>query len=130
MWDEGDIDEMLRRAEDEDEVSDDEETPVAIPAIWPTAGSTPGNEGVGMHPKTPSYDHLNNPLVRVIHTNSIHHLALLTCECCGNESATDLIHCRFMPASFIHYRTLFTLDFLDFQRLANLEMKVSIVSQL
>ena len=33
----------------------------------------------------------------------------------------------FMPASFIRHQTLFTLEFLDFQHQANLEMKVILV---
>ena len=62
----------------------------------------------------------------MVHTNGVHHIALITCECHGcNELPIDLATCRLLPASFQHIRTLFSMQLLDHFRLANLEMKAS-----
>ena len=128
IWDEEDIDELIGQGYEEEISSDD--VPVPIPANWPidqhadSVNTGPNIENQAVHPKPPSCDFLNNEFIRIVHTNGIHHLALLVCQCRGNDSAADLIHCGFMLASFVRHRTLFTIEFLDFQRQANLEMKV------
>jgi hypothetical protein len=75
---------------------------------------------------TPLTDGLNNPYVRIIHTNGVHHLALVKCSCSGDDGLlNDLMHAGFMPTSFKCVKTLFTLAVLDQFRYSNLEMKAS-----
>jgi hypothetical protein len=51
--------------------------------------------------RRPGADGLNNSYVRVLHTNGIHHLAMVTCNCQGEHHvALDLVACRLLPASF------------------------------
>jgi hypothetical protein len=74
----------------------------------------------------PETDSLQNPYVRVVHTNGIHHIALVYCGCRGTEDTnSDLMAARLVPTSFDRYRTLFTHAVLDDLRLANLECKTS-----
>ncbi|KDR67377.1 hypothetical protein GALMADRAFT_79915 [Galerina marginata CBS 339.88] len=74
----------------------------------------------------PTADALDNTYVRVIHTNGIHHLAMLTCNCHGAENITlDLVAARMLPASFKRIRTLFSVEVMDYFRLCNLELKAS-----
>ena len=74
----------------------------------------------------PVADGLNNTYVRVVHTNGIHHLAMVTCLCHGEDNVPlDLVASRLLPASFTHIRTLFTTPLLDYFRLCNLELKAS-----
>ncbi|KAH9484688.1 hypothetical protein JR316_0001587 [Psilocybe cubensis] len=64
--------------------------------------------------------------VRVLHTNGIHQISLVTCSCNGiNNIPCDLIACRLWPTSFIRIRTLFSAHLLDNFRLANLELHAS-----
>jgi hypothetical protein len=75
----------------------------------------------------PTADALNNTYVRVVHTNGIHHLAMVTCNCQGEHGvALDLVASRFLPASFSRIRTLFSTQALDYFRLCNLELKASV----
>lgn len=74
----------------------------------------------------PTNDLLNNAYVRIVHTNGLHHLAMVSCRCRGADSLPcDLIASRLLPASFQRIRTLFSAQVLDFFRLCNLEMKAS-----
>ena len=74
----------------------------------------------------PKSDDLHNTYVRIVHTNGIHHIALITCECRpGNNVLLDLMAMRLVPASFERIRTLFSAEVLDYFRLSNLEMKAS-----
>jgi CxC2 like cysteine cluster associated with KDZ transposases len=74
----------------------------------------------------PISDALNNTYVRVVHTNGIHHLAMVTCLCQGEDNVPlDLVASRLLPASFIRIRTLFTAPVMDHFRLCNLELKAS-----
>lgn len=74
----------------------------------------------------PRQDGLNNNYVRVVHTNGLHYIPLVYCDCRGiAERDTDLMFARMVPTSFVRYRTLFTTAVLDDYRLANLECKVS-----
>jgi hypothetical protein len=44
------------------------------------------------HGSTPKADALNNTYVRIVHTNGIHHLAMVTCLCCGEHNVPlDLV---------------------------------------
>ncbi|KAF9548795.1 hypothetical protein CPC08DRAFT_593260, partial [Agrocybe pediades] len=74
----------------------------------------------------PASDILQNLYVRVVHTTGIHHIAMVTCACHGEESIPmDIIASKFMPSSFKRIRTLFSTDLLDNYRLCNLELKAS-----
>lgn len=74
----------------------------------------------------PRTDMLGNRYVRVVHTNGIHNLCLVTCECNGRSSHMDLAHAGFLPTTFSQYRTLFSTAVLDDYRISNLECKSSI----
>jgi KDZ transposase family protein len=64
--------------------------------------------------------------VRVVHTNGIHNIALVSCECRGHdELPKDLLSARLLPTSFDRIRTLFTVQVLDHFRLCNLELKAT-----
>ena len=71
-------------------------------------------------------DALDNPFIRVVHTNGVHHISTIFCSCCGREiTHADLMAERLIPTSFVRYRTMFTHAVLDDFRLANLECKTS-----
>jgi hypothetical protein len=77
-------------------------------------------------PQRPAADGLNNTYVRAFDINGIHHLAMVTCNCHGQEQVTlDLVACRLLPASFTRIRTVFTASLMDYFRLCNLELKAS-----
>jgi CxC2 like cysteine cluster associated with KDZ transposases len=74
----------------------------------------------------PTADALNNSYIRVVHTNGIHHLAMVTCQCQGEHRIPlDLVTNNLLPTSFTNIRTLFTVQVLDYFRLCNLELKAS-----
>ncbi|KAH9478281.1 hypothetical protein JR316_0008734 [Psilocybe cubensis] len=76
--------------------------------------------------QVPTADGLNNSYVRVVHTNGLHHLAMVSCVCHGsNTLPLDLMASRLLPTSFYHTRTLFSAHLLDYFRLSNLELKAS-----
>lgn len=64
--------------------------------------------------------------LRVVHSNGIHNIAMINCECRGHDLvAGDMLGAGLMPASFHRIRTLFTIQLLDLYRLSNLELKSS-----
>ena len=66
------------------------------------------------------------PSVRVVHTNGIHDVALVSCECRGEDNLPfDLLSARLLLTSFKQIKTLFTAQLLDSFRLSNLELKAS-----
>jgi CxC2 like cysteine cluster associated with KDZ transposases len=74
----------------------------------------------------PTADALNNSYIRVVHTNGIHHLAMVACHCQGEQQISlDLVTSNLLPTSFTKIRTLFTVQVLDHFRLCNLELKAS-----
>lgn len=74
----------------------------------------------------PRHDGLRNNYTRVIHTNGIHQIGLVTCDCLGSNNVhADLVYLKLIPASFTTYRTIFTTNVLDDFRLSNLECKAS-----
>lgn len=74
----------------------------------------------------PRRDVLNNTYVRIVHSNGIHHMALVACQCHGSDQLVlDLIGSRLFPSSFQKIQTLFTTQLLDIFRLCNLELKAS-----
>jgi hypothetical protein len=94
------------------------------------------NEGLGPDPhlksqesipNAPNCDALYNQYIRVVHTNGIHHIALVfSCTCQGQESIiTNLVYAGWVPTSFVRIRTIFTCAVLDHFRYCNLEMRSS-----
>lgn len=68
----------------------------------------------------------NNAYVRVIHTNGVHHLGLISCHCRGSSSIPlDLVALQLIPTSFEKIRTVYTSTVLDSFRLSSLELKAS-----
>jgi hypothetical protein len=56
-------------------------------------GAESANPSQSSMPFPPNCDALSNQYVRVVHTNGIHHIALLSCTCQGHERiTTDLIY--------------------------------------
>lgn len=83
----------------------------------PFGTDTPGGRSTG---------HSMGKYVRVIHTNGIHNIAMISCECQGLETvASDLVASRLLPASFQRIQTLFSTQLLDHFRLCNLELKAT-----
>lgn len=81
---------------------------------------------LGIPQNYPATDCLQNPYIRVVHINGIHHISVVCCRCRGSEQAhADLMAQRLVPTSFIRYRTMFTHAVLDDFRLSNLECKTS-----
>jgi hypothetical protein len=76
--------------------------------------------------QVPTTDTLNNSYIRVVHTNGIHHLAMVTCQCRGEHRITlDLVASNLVPTSFTKICTLFTVQVLDHFWLCNLDLKAS-----
>ena len=99
--------------------------PTSTPA-YPGPTSTSTLPGPDDPPSRPISDGLNNSYVRVIHTNGIHHIGMVTCSCGGHDKIPlDLVASRLLPASFIRIRTIFTTQLMDYFRLCNLELKAS-----
>jgi hypothetical protein len=103
--------------------------PTSEPPAVPGAGPGPG-PGAGAGPDfripRPTADGLNNAYVRVLHTNGIHHIGMVTCSCGGRDNIPlDLFASRLLPASFIKIRTIFSAQLMDYFRLCNLELKAS-----
>ena len=74
----------------------------------------------------PTADAFNNNYIRVVHTNGIHHLAIVTCQCQGEHRIPlDLVTSNLLPTSFTKIWTLFTVQVLDHFWLCNLELKAS-----
>ncbi|KAF9032023.1 hypothetical protein BJ165DRAFT_1327966, partial [Panaeolus papilionaceus] len=67
----------------------------------------------------------NKPdLKRVVHTNGIHYLHIVSCDCQGEaEHLADLVAFSILPASFKQPKMFFTTQMLDYSRLCNLELK-------
>lgn len=64
--------------------------------------------------------------IRVVHTNGIHNIAMISCECRGHDILPyDLLAARLLPASFDRIRTIFSAQLLDHFRLCNLELKAT-----
>ena len=65
-------------------------------------------------------------LRRVVHTNGIHHIGMVSCQCHGKEILPlDLFAAQLLPASLKNIKTIFTTQVLDQFCLCNLELKAS-----
>ncbi|KAF9054761.1 hypothetical protein BJ165DRAFT_1566299, partial [Panaeolus papilionaceus] len=63
-------------------------------------------------------------LKRVVHTNGIHYLHIVSCDCQGEaEHLVNLVAFSILPASFKQPKTFFMTQMLDYSRLCNLELK-------
>ena len=64
--------------------------------------------------------------VCVVHTNGIHNIAMISCECQGHDILPhDLLASRLLLTSFERIRTIFSAQLLDYFRLSNLEIKAT-----
>lgn len=122
-----DIDDDDLDEDGKDELADkDDELDDFIPYLYVTgegAGSRTG-DGTGIDPILASVT--VGSYHRVIHTNGLHHLAMVSCQCKGQESLPlDLFAAQLLPASLKRIKTLFTAQLLDMFRLSNLELKAS-----
>ena len=69
---------------------------------------------------------MNNTYFHIIHTNGIHHLAMVTCLCRGADTVSlNLVASQLLPVSFTCIWALFTMMLMDYFHLCNLELKVS-----
>ena len=83
------------------------------------------------HGETPKADGLDNLYVHVVHSNGIHHMAMVYCSCHGKETTNaDIMAAGLFPTSFRHYWTVFMHAVLDDYRLSNLECKASAFQKL
>ena len=124
-------DDDILKEDDQNETNEDDLT---LPAGYLPDSNTRGmtrnsneEEGTYYEPrKMLRRDALAHPFVHVVHTNGIHHIALVCCGCRGEETThADLMVAHLVPTSFVRYRTLFTHQVLDDFRLSNLECKAS-----
>lgn len=108
---------------DEDEVQHADEDVHGFQPYLPNTNQTADADQITA---LPTADALNNSYIRVVHTNGIHHLAMVTCQCQGEHRIPlDLVASNLLPTSFARIRTLFTVQVLDHFRLCNLELKAS-----
>jgi hypothetical protein len=104
-------DEKFQGGDDIDDDIEDEELEVPILNYLPDIGSA---------------QRLVGTYVRVVHSNGIHVIAMISCECQGPDHLPcDLLAARLLPTSFDRIRTLFSAQLLDYFRLSNLETKAS-----
>ena len=99
-----------------------------IPAGHSNSLQAPSQHPHGQSPAVsiPNVDILNNSYVRIVHTNGIHHLAMVTCTCHGADSLPlELVTCCLLPVSFDRICMLFSTQVLDSFQLTNLELKAS-----
>lgn len=100
----------------EDEIEEEEtETPI-VNRYLPADIDTDRGQGAIM-----------GTYVRIVHTNGIHNIAMISCQCRGHDTlSSDLLAAHLLPTSFKRIRTLFTAQLLDLFRLCNLELKASV----
>ena len=112
--------------EDDDEIDDDaedEEIEIRVPNHYLPEEKPPDNLNGGEYGVP---QHIVGTYVRVVHTNGIHNIAMISCDCRGHDVLPrDLLACRLLPASFARIQTLFSAQLLDHFRLCNLELKAS-----
>ena len=110
--------------EEDDIGNEDDEPPLIAPTDYmpvpgkgmpPDAGpSRDDNMDTHMDTEVPRTDALDNPFVRVVHINGIHHISVVSCPCRGRESThCDLMAACLVPTSFVRHRTMFTHAVLD-----------------
>lgn len=122
------LQDLLENGRDVDDPSDSMEMEDDVPADEiddPPVNQYLPKEGPGF-PEGATYSSFIGTYLRVVHTNGIHNIAMINCDCrSSDEVAGDLLGARLLPASFHRIRTLFTVQLLDLFRLSNLELKAS-----
>ena len=102
----------------EDDIEENELEEPAVNRYLPNEMNA--EEGIG------SAQRVMGSYVRVVHTNGIHNIAMISCSCQGSDQlADDLLAARLLPATFERIRTIFTAHLLDYFHLSNLELKAS-----
>ncbi|KAG6864254.1 hypothetical protein C0991_011049 [Blastosporella zonata] len=100
--------------------------PTGTPALPVSAAAAGFNPPQSYGPRIDRQDCFGNQIIRLVHTNGVQYITLLSCSCSGtNNWATDLAHAMLIPTSFHSPRTFFTATVLDDYRLTNLECKAS-----
>jgi hypothetical protein len=113
-----DLEEGMEYEEGEDLGDGDEEE---INAYFDDAGAS---TGAGVDPAIAALT--MGSLHRVVHTNGVHHIAMVSCQCQGNDVLPlDLFAAQLLPASLKRIKTIFTAQVLDQFRMCNLELKAS-----
>ena len=103
---------------DESEVQQANEDVHSFQPYLPTINLTPD--------AVPTANALNNSYIHVVHTNGIHHMAMVTCQCQGEHRfPLDLVTSNLLPTSFTNIQTLFTVQVLDYFWLCKFELKAS-----
>jgi hypothetical protein len=112
--------------DDDDDVFEEEEDLENINPYLAEAGvSTSTGTSTGIDPALASVI-LAGTYIRVVHTNGLHNIAMVSCQCHGQDVLPlDLIAAQMLPASLKRIRTIFTAQVLDMFRLCNLELKAS-----
>src|SRR6204780_766585 len=127
IYEQGANPDMLEEDEEENDDADADVAPNATFAHYmPELDELTRQEDLLPEQLTPTWDALNNQYVRVIHSNGVHHIALVSCSCQGSDRLPlNLMYAGFVPSSFKQVWMLFTTGVLDFFRYLNLEMKAS-----
>lgn len=106
----------------EDDMEEEETVPPNVNHYLPEDLMTDTSTGPGCS----SAQQVVGTYIRVVHTNGIHNIAMISCECHGHDVLpSDLVASRLLPASFEKIQTLFSAQLLDHFRLCNLELKAS-----
>jgi hypothetical protein len=122
----GDGDDEDDSYEKEDDVEVEETDDPIVNRYLPNEYNPGADEPSGSDPSYSSGLPFIGTYIRVVHCNGIHNIAMVTCDCQGqNIVHEDLLAARLMPTSFQRIRTLFTVQLLDQFRLSNLELKAS-----
>lgn len=108
--------------DDDEEIEETEEPGDLNPYL---GGKDTSGTGTGSIGSAPGFA-IPGSYIRVVHTNGLHDIAMVSCHCQGDEELPlDLFAAQLLPASFKRIRTLFTAQVLDKFRLSNLELKAS-----
>jgi len=115
----------IGHAKEDPEMEDELDAEEDIPSVFDTHAAS--QIAAGHRPTAgASSSVLPVPSLRMVHTNGIHDIPLVSCECRGEDNLPfNLMSARLLPTSFKRIKTLFTAQLLDFFRLSNLELKAS-----
>ena len=122
MEDTIEIDEVDLEDDDGEDLGDGDEELEDVNPYFPYSSST--NKPVSVDPALAFVTF--GALLRVVHTNGLHHIPMVSCQCHGEDVlALDLFAAHLLPASLKRIKTIFTAQVLDHFRLCNLELKAS-----
>ena len=121
---EGSVNEGDEEDEDDDDLFEGEEDVEVDDNPYLSTPSAGAGAGAGIDPSFASAT--LRSYVRVVHTNGLHNIAMVSCQCHGEDVfPLDLFAAQMIPASLKKIKTLFTAQVLDSFRLSNLELKAS-----